>query len=243
MDRKRMKQNSQVHSSSLINPYFYSGNHCTISAFDVRAITVPYLPLMFGQSLFRICPTIFGQSLFRICLTIWAIAVPYLPYYLGNHCSVSAFLFGQSLCSLGSHCYVSAVCLVNHYYVLFCCPIPVLFFFFSDNHCFYPRTQCFLLFICRFLLITVSLLISARAITVLCSGFGSQCFSILAMTAYANAFFFCPLVFFYHTHGQISQSRSVNTFMFGKIRGMHNYYTKRICFVHGINFGLNLILG
>ena len=85
MDRKRMKQNSQVHSSSLINPYFYSGNHCTISAFDVRAITVPYLPLMFGQSLFRICPTIFGQSLFRICLTIWAITVPYLPFYSGNH--------------------------------------------------------------------------------------------------------------------------------------------------------------
>ena len=73
MDRKRMKQNSQVHSSSLINPYFYSGNHCTISAFDVRAITVPYLPLMFGQ------------SLFRICLTIWAITVPYLPFYSGNH--------------------------------------------------------------------------------------------------------------------------------------------------------------
>ena len=74
MDRKRMKQNSQVHSSSLINPYFYSGNHCTISAFDVRAIAVPYLPYY-----------------------IWAIAVPYLPYYLGNRCSVSALLFGQSL--------------------------------------------------------------------------------------------------------------------------------------------------
>ena len=177
---------------------------------------------MFGQSLFHIClwcsgnrcsvsallylgnrcsvsALLFGQSLFRICLSIWAITVPYLPFYSGIHFALWAvtamFLLSVWLITI---MYFSAVLhpfLINIF----------LFFFFSDNHCFYPRTQCFLLFICRFLLITVSLLISARAITVLCSGFGSQCFSILAMTAYANAFFFCPLVCFL-SHPRANQS-------------------------------------